>query len=69
MKNDNDRDENYCAVCERPLGNSAKFARIRYEERMIAVCCPICMEKFDANRKFYAIRNEAYQKIDNLKKT
>lgn len=68
MNDENDRDENYCAVCERPLGNGTKFARVRYEERMIALCCPICMEKFEANRKFYALRNEANQAIDNVKR-
>lgn len=64
MDQPNDRDENYCAVCERPLSGSQKYAGLRYKERMIAVCCPLCMEKFQANQDFYALRNEAYQTLD-----
>ena len=47
-----------CAVCEKGITGGNWFARIRHGDRMVALCCPLCMETFEANPRPYIRRIE-----------
>jgi len=35
-----------CAVCGKNVQNGGGFARIKHAERMVELCCPLCLETF-----------------------
>lgn len=35
-----------CAVCGKNVQNGGGFARIKQGERMLELCCPLCLETF-----------------------
>ena len=37
-----------CAVCEKTITGGKWFARIKHGEWMVALCCPLCTEAFEA---------------------
>ena len=45
-----------CAVCEKAITGGKWFARIRRGEWMVALCCPLCTETFEANPNPYIRR-------------
>jgi len=47
-----------CAVCEKGITNGHWFARIRHGKQMVALCCPLCTETFEANPRSYIRRIE-----------
>ncbi|HEY5779699.1 MAG TPA: hypothetical protein VIT00_13225 [Terrimicrobiaceae bacterium] len=47
-----DFDKN-CLVCGKSLENGGGFARLKVEEGMIALCCPLCVETYHANPPRY----------------
>jgi uncharacterized CHY-type Zn-finger protein len=49
-----------CAVCENGITGGKWFARVRHGERMVALCCPLCTETFEANPHAYVHRIETY---------
>ena len=48
-----------CAVCEKVIKGGQWFARIRHGDWMVAICCPLCTETFEANPKAYIRRIES----------
>lgn len=47
-----------CVVCGQPTGSSC-YSHIQYRERMVALCCPLCLETFQKNPELYDIAREA----------
>lgn len=47
-----------CAVCEKAITGGKWFARIKHGEWMVALCCPLCTETFEANPHGYVRRIE-----------
>ncbi len=45
-----------CAVCENTIKGGKWFARIKHCDWMVALCCPLCTETFEANPKAYIRR-------------
>lgn len=45
-----------CAVCDNAIRGGRWYARIRHEERVLALCCPLCTEVFQAKPDAYVRR-------------
>lgn len=60
----NNTDCNYvqCAVCDNAIRGGRWYARVRHEERMVALCCPLCMEVFQAKPDAYMRRIELLER-------
>ena len=52
-----------CAVCEKAITGGKWFARIRHGEWMVALCCPLCTETFEANAHAYVRRIETLARL------
>jgi len=50
-----------CAVCGKNVQNGGGFARIKHRERMVELCCPLCLETFQKNSEPYVKR---LQRVD-----
>jgi hypothetical protein len=50
-----------CAVCEKVITGGKWFARIKHGERMVALCCPLCTDTFEANPHAYVRRIETLE--------
>ena len=46
--------EEFCVVCGKPALGISGYSRLRNEDRMNAVCCPLCMETFQKRPDYYA---------------
>jgi len=47
-----------CAVCDKAITGGDWFARIRHGDWLVALCCPLCVEAFQANPRAYIRRIE-----------
>jgi hypothetical protein len=45
-----------CAVCGKNVQGGGGFARIKQGERMVELCCPLCLETFQKDREPYLKR-------------
>lgn len=52
-----------CAVCGKDVTGNRGFAHIRWEGKMIALCCPLCVETFHRNPRAYTFRREARELV------
>lgn len=50
-----------CAVCDNAIRGGRWYARIRHGERMLALCCPLCTEVFQAKPHVYVRRIETLE--------
>lgn len=50
-----------CAVCGKNVSNGGGFARIKYGERMVELCCPLCLETYQRDPTPYLKR---LQRVD-----
>ncbi len=50
-----------CGVCEKAITGGKWFARIKHGERMVALCCPLCTETFEAKPHAYVRRVETLE--------
>jgi hypothetical protein len=50
-----------CAVCGKNVQNGGGFARIKHRERMVELCCPLCLETFQKDSGPYVKR---LQRVD-----
>lgn len=46
--------EDYCVVCGKPARGISGYSRLLHEDRMYALCCPLCMETFQKKPDYYA---------------
>lgn len=60
----NNMDCNYvqCAVCDNDIRGGRWYARVRHEELMLALCCPLCMEVFQTKPDAYVRRIEMLER-------
>lgn len=60
-----DQDTTYvnCAVCENAILGGRWFARIKHGDFMVALCCPLCTEAFEANPSAYIRRVETFDEM------
>jgi hypothetical protein len=54
-----------CAVCEKAITGGKWFARINHGEWMVALCCPLCVETFEANPRAYVRRIETLELLQS----
>ncbi|MBI5772870.1 MAG: hypothetical protein HZA89_03890 [Verrucomicrobia bacterium] len=47
-----------CAVCEKAIKGGQWFARISHGQWLVALCCPLCTEVFEAKPAAYIRRIE-----------
>ena len=50
-----------CAVCGKNVQNGGGFARVKSAERMVELCCPLCLETFQKDPGPYIRR---LQRVD-----
>ena len=58
---DSDCESVQCVVCEKEIMNGKWTARIKHGERMVALCCPLCLETFEENPEVYVRRLETLE--------
>ena len=51
-----------CVVCEKAITGGKWFARITHEQRIFALCCPLCTEVFERSPRPYVRRVETLEK-------
>lgn len=68
MKTEDDWDSNHCAACERPVRGIQRFSSIKHNDKMVTLCCPLCLEKFNENRDLYVMRNAAIQAGEKIRR-
>ncbi len=47
-----------CAVCDKLINGGKWYARIKHDEWMVALCCPLCTEVFQSKPHAYIRRIE-----------
>lgn len=52
-----------CAVCGKSVEQGGGFCHINIENRMVALCCPLCMDTFQKDPKQY-MRMEEIHKLE-----
>ena len=52
-----------CAVCEKAIIGGKWFARIKHGETMVALCCPLCTEAFEAAPSAYVRRIQTHAEM------
>lgn len=50
-----------CAVCGKNVQNGGGFARIKHGERMVELCCPLCLDTFQKDPDPYV---KKMQRVD-----
>lgn len=63
-----DTTDETCVVCGQPVGRGRCFSHILYRERMMALCCPLCLETFQKNPEYYDIIREAAKALGPAQK-
>jgi YHS domain-containing protein len=49
MDNQIDGGEDICAVCGKSVEGTRGFTRINLNGSMVPLCCPLCLQTFEAN--------------------
>ena len=47
-----------CAVCGKSVACGGGYTRIKFEEQMVALCCPLCLKTFQQNPREF-VRHQA----------
>ena len=56
-----------CAVCEMNVGHGGGSAKVRCEERMVSLCCPLCLETFQRDPKPYVAKLMKIERFRELR--
>jgi predicted nucleic acid-binding Zn ribbon protein len=48
-----------CLVCDKNVEHGEGFCRIQVEEKMISLCCPLCVETYNKDKDRYAAKLHA----------
>jgi YHS domain-containing protein len=51
------------AVCGKSLAGSSAHTRLKYGERMVALCCPLCLETFQKSPEDWTRRGETRHEV------
>jgi hypothetical protein len=60
-----------CVVCGKNVQGGGGFSRIKHGERMVSLCCPLCLETFQSDPQLYMKRlgkNLAYDELRRVTK-
>ena len=55
-----------CAVCGKNVQNGGGFARIRHGDRMVELCCPLCLDTFQKDPGPYVKRMQRVEYFRDL---
>jgi hypothetical protein len=60
-----------CAVCGKSVAGGGGYTRISFEDKTVALCCPLCLKTFQENPAQFArrqaIRTEVHEIFDLLR--
>lgn len=62
-----EEEQDACIVCEKPVRHGTGFAHIKHEDKMVTLCCPLCMKTFQKDPRPYLIRHKAKEIEKSLK--
>ena len=55
-----------CVVCGKNVAHDSGFARVKHGEVMVNLCCPLCLETFQADAKPFMARIEKIQRYREM---
>lgn len=58
-----------CDVCGKSLEGCGAFARVNHHGRMIALCCPMCLEVFQKEPALYLARLDKIARYRTLRES
>ncbi len=50
----------HCLVCGKSVEQGRGFCRLKIDELMIALCCPLCLDTFNADRARFEAKLQAW---------
>ena len=53
--------DHYCIVCGKSVDEGKGMAHIKISERMVALCCPLCIETFHKDPMHYVRLRQAHE--------
>jgi len=56
-----------CTVCGKSVEQGGGFCHINIENRMVALCCPLCMDTFQKDPKHYLRMNVIHNLDEAIK--
>ena len=56
-----------CVVCDKSVQAGGGYCHINVQDRMIALCCPLCLETFQKDPAPYLRRRESNILTDELR--
>ena len=54
--------DHYCIVCQKSVDQGGGICHIRVGDRMVALCCPLCIETFKKDPKHYLMLRQFRKK-------
>ena len=54
-----DSSDEFCAVCGKSVAGGRGYAHLRHDGRVLALCCPLCLEAFQQKPGYYAALRKA----------
>lgn len=54
--------DHYCIVCQKSVDQGGGICHIKVGDRMVALCCPLCIETFNKNPKHYLMLRQFRKK-------
>ena len=52
-----------CAVCGKSVAGAAGYMRIKFEQEMVALCCPLCFKTFQQNPQEFIRKRDTQAEI------
>lgn len=53
--------DHHCIVCGKSVDEGQGMAHLKVSERMIALCCPLCIETFNKDPMHYVRLRQAHE--------
>lgn len=60
--------DDVCVVCGQRVSGDRCYSHIRYNDRMMALCCPLCLETFQKNPEYYDVIREISKSLKSGEK-
>ena len=61
--------DHYCIVCGKSVDEGQGMCHIKISERMVALCCPLCIETFNKNPMHYVRLRRAQELSAELRQS
>jgi hypothetical protein len=52
-----------CAVCGKSVARGGGYTRINFENKMVALCCPLCLNTFQENPREFVHRQDTRAEV------